>query len=126
MGSAKKWQLEDQLIRDALAQLVLGFDGSEREVARRSGVKQPRLRAILAGDSAPASVGETIRITEAVGHQASDVIRTIEHAVADYRFANPERDIPITIELTWPGGRPAPGADGSASGDPPDTAEPSP
>lgn len=120
MGSAKRWQPEDELIRDALAQLVLGFDGSEREVARRSGVNQSRLRTILAGTRAPASVGEAIRIAEAVGRQASDVIRTIEHTVADYRFAHPGQGGPVTIELTGPGGHPATGTGGFAPGDAPD------
>ena len=85
MGSAKKWQPEDELIRDALVKLIGGFDGSEREVSRRSGLNQSRLRTILDGTRAPASVGETIRITEAIGHQASDVLRTIESAVEAMR-----------------------------------------
>ena len=102
MGTAKKWQPEDELLRDTLAQLVHDYQGSEREVARRAGIDQGRLRTILAGNRAPASVGETIRITEAVGHQASDVIRTIEHAVADFRFPQPGRDVPVAIELASP------------------------
>lgn len=99
MGPAKKWQPEDDLLRETLAQLVHDYQGSQREVARRAGIDQGRLRTILAGTRAPASVGETIRISEAVGRQASDVIRTIEHTVADYRFAHPGQDIPVTIDL---------------------------
>lgn len=101
MGNARKWQPEDRLIQDALAQLVDGFDGSTRELARRAGLDQGRLRTILAGTRGPASVGETIRIVEAVGRQASDVIRTIEQAVADYRFTNPGDSAPV-VELSRP------------------------
>jgi len=90
------------LIKEALAQLVDDFEGSTREVARRSGLDQGRLRTILDGSRGPASVGEAIRIAEAVGRQASDVIRTIEQAVADYRLTHPGDDASVPMELTWP------------------------
>jgi hypothetical protein len=110
MGTAKKWQPEDELLRDTLAQLVHEYQGSEREVARRAGIDQGRLRTILAGTRAPASVGETIRITEAVGRQASEVIRVIEHTIADYRFPQPGQDISVAIKPAAPTGGPNPDA----------------
>lgn len=102
MGNAKRWQPEDKLVQAALTQLIEAFDGSTREVARRSGLDQARLRTILAGTRAPASVGETFRIVEAVGRRASDIIGTIEQAATDYRFTSVEDGAPLTIELTWP------------------------
>jgi transcriptional regulator with XRE-family HTH domain len=104
MGNAKRWQPEDKLVQAALTQLVEAFDGSAREVARRSGLDQARLRTILAGTRAPASVGEAFRIVEAVGRQTSDIIGTIEQTAADYRFTSSEDGAPLTIELTWPSG----------------------
>lgn len=124
MGTAKKWQPEDEFIRDALAKMVRSYEGSAREVARRSGLDQSRLRTILDGSRGPASVGEAIRIAEAVGRQASDVIRTIEHAVADYRFAHPGTEIPLSIEIDWDTRTPPSDPEGPAPDGPAASAEP--
>ena len=124
MGPAKKWQPEDDLLRETLAQLVRDYQGSQREVARRAGIDQGRLRTILAGTRAPASVGETIRISEAVGRQASDLIRTIEHTVADYRFTRVGEDLPVAIELALPTDTPVTDSDSPEPDSRPDPSGP--
>jgi transcriptional regulator with XRE-family HTH domain len=70
----KEWRPVDIAIRDELASAVKASGLSQREIARRAGFSEGRLRMYLAGERAPASMGEVSEICDAVGIKVVDVV----------------------------------------------------
>ncbi len=81
MPTAKPWDPEDVAIYEILADLVADAGLTVRALVASTGMKQSRVHSLMTGTSAPATVGEIERISAAVGHRGSTIVRWAEERV---------------------------------------------